>query len=119
MWFTYHLLNHLFHFILQIISPHDKKITQFINDNLEPWVDSWDTSILEISEKLLIDPLNEIILSYYAIIRSNVNDPETNSNADFLITYTAMHGVGYPYVVEAFRSANFKVRFFFFVINHL
>lgn len=92
----------------QIISPHDKKITQFINDNLEPWVNSWDTSILERSENLLTDPLNEIMLSYYAIIRRNVNDPEINSNADFRITYTAMHGVGYPYVVEAFRSANFK-----------
>ncbi|XP_014286651.1 phosphopentomutase [Halyomorpha halys] len=92
----------------QIISPHDKTITQFINNNLEPWTSSWDTSILEQSEPLLVDPLNEIMLSYYAIIKNHVNDPQINSDAKFGITYTAMHGVGYPYVVEAFRCANFK-----------
>lgn len=49
---------------------------------------------------------------YFEIISRNVIDREKNRDAPFSITYTAMHGVGYPYIVEAFKVANFKVIFF-------
>jgi len=37
-----------------------------------------------------------------------------NQECDINFTYTAMHGVGYLYMEEAFRTAKFKVHIFFF-----
>jgi hypothetical protein len=36
--------------------------------------------------------------------------PELNFSCKIEFTYSAMHGVGYPYMVQAFKAANFKVR---------
>uniref|UniRef100_A0A0V0G6E7 Putative phosphoglucomutase/phosphomannomutase n=1 Tax=Triatoma dimidiata TaxID=72491 RepID=A0A0V0G6E7_TRIDM len=91
----------------QIISPHDKGITKCIEENLKPEEGVWDLSILNDNKKL-IDPLEEVMKDYLGIIGRNVVDKGKNLDAPFNITYTAMHGVGYPCIVEAFKKAGFK-----------
>lgn len=91
----------------QIITPHDKGIASSIEENLEPDNASWDTSVMDNCDKL-IDPLNDIMKDYYDKMKSNLINSSLNNVAPFRITYTAMHGVGYPYIVEAFKQANFK-----------
>lgn len=91
----------------QIISPHDKRISEFIEKNLEPKAEYWDTSILECSD-LIEDPLERIMISYYDILKQSVHMPLQNEALRYRFTYTAMHGVGYPYVIKAFQAANFE-----------
>ncbi|XP_046388515.1 phosphoglucomutase-2 [Ischnura elegans] len=91
----------------QIISPHDKGIQESILNNLCPWETSWDTSILSKSS-LLKDPLCHVMKMYYDILSNDVLFPNVNANTPIKFTYTAMHGVGYPYMVEAFEVAKFK-----------
>ncbi|KAH9505240.1 Phosphoglucomutase-2 [Bulinus truncatus] len=48
----------------QIISPHDKGISQGILDSLEPEESSWNIKILDASKELIFDPLDETIRRY-------------------------------------------------------
>ncbi|KAL1139480.1 hypothetical protein AAG570_006464, partial [Ranatra chinensis] len=91
----------------QIIPPHDKGISECILECLESKEESWDLSILD-GNTLLIDPLPELMESYYNFISERIIDSGANAKFPVTITYTPMHGVGYPYVVEAFRVAGFK-----------
>ncbi|XP_023704077.1 phosphoglucomutase-2 isoform X3 [Cryptotermes secundus] len=91
----------------QIIPPHDKGIQETILKNLHPWDKSWDTSILSTSERL-IDPLHEAMDCYMRALARDMLEPELNLSSKIEITYSAMHGVGYPYMVQAFKAANFK-----------
>ncbi|KAK9508226.1 hypothetical protein O3M35_007934 [Rhynocoris fuscipes] len=91
----------------QIISPHDKGITKCIEESLKPSDNAWDLTILNESEKL-IDPLEQLFTDYLKIIETNLYDRQLNHDAPFRITYTAMHGVGYPYILKVFNIANFK-----------
>ena len=56
--------------LLQIISPHDKGISQCIMDNLEPWESSWDEELHKLSS-LCIDPLCEVQESYMKDIQQH------------------------------------------------
>lgn len=95
----------------QIISPHDKGIQQSILENLEPKESSWNTDILKDS-KLLEDPFEEMYKKYYETLKSVIPEKflETNEKQKSLgklkFVYTAMHGVGWPYVEQAFKEAN-------------
>lgn len=91
----------------QIISPHDKKIQNYILSNLEPLESSWDTS--KIYESPYYQDPKDIIQEYYKDLKENVLYPEVNRNTTLTFTYTPMHGVGYEYMVAAFEVANFKV----------
>lgn len=92
----------------QIISPHDKEIQKNILDNLEPLASSWDTSIVY-SNPLFKDPLQEVMASYFNDVKSDVLYPEINKSTSLKFVYTPVHGVGYNYMTEAFKAANFKV----------
>lgn len=48
----------------QIISPHDKGIAQAIEENLEPWPQAWEDSIINDSP-LLHDPSASINKDYF------------------------------------------------------
>ncbi|XP_048505839.1 phosphopentomutase isoform X2 [Athalia rosae] len=91
----------------QIITPHDKGIQKSIIENLEPLESSFNTSAIY-KNSLFKDPLEEVMQSYYKIIKDTTLYPETNRNTILKFTYTPMHGVGYNYMVEAFNSASFK-----------
>uniref|UniRef100_A0A336KYE3 CSON013293 protein n=1 Tax=Culicoides sonorensis TaxID=179676 RepID=A0A336KYE3_CULSO len=89
----------------QIMSPHDKDIQKSILANLSPMESSWDLSIL--SSPLNKNPYDEILKSY--CLKLSLNVPQSfldiNSKSNLKFVYTAMHGVGYPYIVEAFKTA--------------
>lgn len=92
----------------QIISPHDKEIQKSILENLEPTQSSWDTTILK-NNPLFNDPLMEVMESYFKDLRENVLYPEVTKNTNLKFVYTPVHGVGYNYMTEAFKVADFKV----------
>lgn len=52
----------------QITHPHDKGISQAIEENLEPWPQAWDDSLLN-GSPLLHDPSTSIAKDYYEDLR--------------------------------------------------
>lgn len=92
----------------QIISPHDKNIQKAILANLEPWVDTWNTSNLYDSE-LLIDP-KVAIKAYVDKVRETLPPSfiEMNSQSNLRLVYSAMHGVGYPFVKDTFEAVKLQ-----------
>lgn len=87
----------------QIIPPHDKGISDCILANLEPLPTSWDEEIHK-SSALCIDPLAEVLSDYMESIQKHCHHREFNQKSKLNITYTAMHGVGERYEIEAFRA---------------
>jgi phosphomannomutase len=94
---------------IQIIPPHDKGIESAILNNLCPWETSWDTSILTSSTNVS-DPLQEAQECYMKTLGQDELQQKLNQDCNINFTYTAMHGVGYLYMEEAFRTAKFKVQ---------
>lgn len=98
----------------QIISPHDKNIQTSILDNLVPneetaWLDIAEHS----SEKaaMLTDPLDEMECLYFKKLVKNIPSvfrEEINPHSDLEFVYSAMHGVGYPFVEKGFEVANLR-----------
>lgn len=99
-------------FFPQIISPHDKRIQESILANQVPWVESRDSSVLNVDNPKYIDPLSEVMKEYYGQLKEAALSPAVNAKSTVKFTYTAMHGVGYNYMKGAFRVAGFEVRFF-------
>ncbi|XP_072748154.1 phosphopentomutase isoform X1 [Anoplolepis gracilipes] len=91
----------------QIISPHDKKIQNYILNNLEPLDSSWNVNGVY-SSSYYEDPREDIMRLYYQDLKETVLYPEVNRNTTLKFTYTAMHGVGYEYMAAAFEVANLK-----------
>lgn len=52
----------------QIIPPHDSGIAQSIEENLEPWPQAWDDSLIE-GSSLLKDPFQSINKDYFSDIQ--------------------------------------------------
>lgn len=86
----------------QIISPHDKGISECIEDNLEPWNSSWDTNLVR-SSSLRTDPLEDILKLYFEDVLQLCHYREVMSSSKLQITYTPVHGVGYEYAKRAFE----------------
>ncbi|XP_041454457.1 phosphoglucomutase-2-like [Lytechinus variegatus] len=91
----------------QIISPIDKGIAKNIEENLEPWSDSWDTSILTRS-KLLTDPSDDVLDSYIQDLQQKCLHREINEKTPLKFTYSAMHGVGTKFICAATQSFGFQ-----------
>ncbi|CAB0000970.1 unnamed protein product, partial [Nesidiocoris tenuis] len=89
----------------QIIPPHDKGISNSIDENLVPEEESW--KIISDSD-MLVDPLEELTEDYLSKLSSNLVKSSMNSLVPVSLTYTAMHGVGYPFIVKAFKMAALK-----------
>ena len=53
--------------------------------------------------------MDAVFEPYFQVIRNNAYSREMNAGLDSPIVYTAMHGVGTPYVKEAWRVVGFKV----------
>lgn len=54
----------------------------------------------------------QVMKEYYSKLEAGVLDKESNASSATKIAYTAMHGVGHNYMVEAFKVAGFKVNIF-------
>lgn len=91
----------------QIISPHDKGISKKIEENLFPRASSWDVEIL-MSSKMVSDPYKEVFESYIQDLSKLCFHRELNSMSSLKFTYTAMHGVGYKFFLNAFQAFSFK-----------
>ncbi|XP_021367057.1 phosphoglucomutase-2-like [Mizuhopecten yessoensis] len=85
----------------QIISPHDKGIASCILESLEPLQSSWQITGLE-SSPLVKDPYSDVYKKYNEDLSKLVQFDDATPTLEF--TYTAMHGVGYPFIQEACRS---------------
>lgn len=94
----------------QIISPVDKEIQEHILENLEPKAGVWNITELQCSEYLK-DPLDAILAQYLDNIEDSLfcKHVALNAKTPLKFTYTAMHGVGYPYVVKVFQRAGLTV----------
>lgn len=94
----------------QILSPSDKQIQEQIEENLEPLDSSWDTSILKGNE-LNYDPLEEVMEDYMKTLKESILDKylEISRASSLEFTYTAMHGVGYNYILKAMELCGLKV----------
>lgn len=54
----------------QIVSPHDKGISKAIEDNLEPWPESWNTE-KALKSPLLKDPYRDVQTQYFKAIQKH------------------------------------------------
>lgn len=75
--------------------------------------DHWNIDEIR-SHELVKDCQEEVTSKYmkyiHDIVPQKVLDENKKANIDTI--YSAMHGVGHNYVVEAFKNANLKVSFF-------
>lgn len=100
--------------MFQIISPIDKQIQEEIMRNLEIEDHIWDFA--SVATQLQPCPLDSVLENYYKTIVKGAYDLLLNEQCPVLITYSAMHGVGTPYVTDLFKLAKFKVSFFYRVL---
>ncbi|XP_072171272.1 phosphopentomutase-like [Diadema setosum] len=91
----------------QIISPVDKGIAKNILENLEPWSNSWDLSVLETSKQLQ-DPYEEILYSYTQELKQHCLYRSINERTPLQFTYSAMHGVGTKFINASVKEFGFK-----------
>lgn len=90
---------------IQIISPHDTGIAAAILDNLQPTV-SWDTSAVRANPRCE-DRTEEMKDLYFEHVSSLSRTRTTNPTPPVSFVYTAMHGVGTPFLQRAFKTFEF------------
>lgn len=93
----------------QLIPPHDQGIYDAILNNLKPTGESWDDTVLCANE-WLTDPYEIVVPAYFDALKRQMTcaTMEANSKCPVRFTYTAMHGVGYPYIKMAFAKIGLK-----------
>uniref|UniRef100_A0A3Q2T312 Phosphoglucomutase 2 n=1 Tax=Fundulus heteroclitus TaxID=8078 RepID=A0A3Q2T312_FUNHE len=87
----------------QIVSPHDSGISKAIEENLEPWPESWNTEEA-LKTPLLKDPYQEMNAQYFKAIQKHCHHRELNKNSQVKIVHTSVHGVGHTFVQSAFKA---------------
>uniref|UniRef100_A0A673C9X3 Phosphoglucomutase 2 n=1 Tax=Sphaeramia orbicularis TaxID=375764 RepID=A0A673C9X3_9TELE len=87
----------------QIVSPHDKGISKAIEENLEPWPESWNTEEA-LKSSLLKDPYQDINTQYFKAIQKHCHHREINKSSEVKIVHTSVHGVGHAFVQSAFKA---------------
>ena len=71
--------------------------------NLVPWAMSWNVDILRTST-MISDPFQDIMKSYYQSIMRHCYRKSNNDTSRARFVYTAMHGVGWPFMEAAFET---------------
>lgn len=94
----------------QIIEPHDANISQMIMENLKVW-DDVDVSCAVLAQEdkgaeLVEDPMQVVVKEYFTQIQQYCYTRDENSKTNTRVTFTAMHGVGAPWVSKAFHAFN-------------
>ncbi|MES1908418.1 MAG: hypothetical protein MHM6MM_001363 [Cercozoa sp. M6MM] len=90
----------------QIVSPTDSQISAHILANLRPWKDySVLMQQIEAGECALVDnPADELVHAYMETAKEKLCFRDNSSSANVKVAYTAMHGVGAPYIAQVFRA---------------
>ncbi|KAH8390353.1 hypothetical protein KR200_006546 [Drosophila serrata] len=93
----------------QVMDPHDQRINEYIGKNLEPKASSWELSMLD-GNPLLEDPYRLIFPQFYAAVKKLIPPTflESNECSQLRFVYTPLHGVGFPFMREAFYQARLK-----------
>ncbi|XP_026489473.2 phosphopentomutase [Vanessa tameamea] len=93
----------------QVTTPHDDNIIEEIWTCLEIPDEHWKIDGIR-SHDLVKDCLEEVTTKYMEYIRSSLSEEllEQNRKAEVRTVYSAMHGVGYDFIVKAFEAANLK-----------
>lgn len=91
----------------QIVSPHDHGIAKAIEESLEPWPQSWDTS-LALKSPLLKDPYQDTHTHYYKAIQEHCHYRDINKSSKVKIVHTSVHGVGHAFVQSAFKAFDLR-----------
>ncbi|KAH0616259.1 hypothetical protein JD844_027237 [Phrynosoma platyrhinos] len=106
----------------QIIEPHDKGIAHAVEENLEPWPQAWDDSLVDKSS-LLHDPYSSINKDYFKdiqkhcfhsnskIVASQEENWNINKETKLKFVHTSVHGVGHEFVQSAFKAFGFSPPF--------
>ncbi|KAI9845404.1 MAG: Phosphoglucomutase-3 [Sclerophora amabilis] len=85
----------------QIIPPHDSEIAKSILRNLQPIL--WDTAVVE-SNSLLVENVSDRVKEkYFSAVVKIATPPPSGHRHQCQFMYTAMHGVGLPYMEETAR----------------
>eukprot|EP00438_Fugacium_kawagutii_P002869 Skav222163 [mRNA] locus=scaffold3048:58569:66882:- [translate_table: standard] len=87
----------------QIIPPHDAKMAAFIEENLEPWESLADVQEV-LNHPLCKDPKADGVMDAYFHRLPSLRCSEENVATAMSVVYTAMHGVGCPFVLQAFDA---------------
>lgn len=90
----------------QIISPVDKNISTCIVKNLEPWTSSWGAEEAD-THPLRKDPFDDVHARYQDDVKKLCYFSEENAKSSVKFTFTAMHGVGYPFSDKAVQQFGF------------
>eukprot|EP01083_Nonionella_stella_P083236 230077_1 len=89
----------------QIIPPQDEGIAASILENLEPWGFPDNRVTFRAEHQLLDDPIQKLGDSYFKIAAERYcYHSAANKSASFQVCYTAMHGVGAPWVARALAA---------------
>ncbi|NXS08529.1 PGM2 protein, partial [Neodrepanis coruscans] len=87
----------------QIISPHDKEISQAIEENQEPWPQAWDDKLID-GSLLLRDPYAMVNKEYFKDIQKQCFYRSINKETNLKFVHTSVHGVGHKFVQLAFKA---------------
>ncbi|KAK9540157.1 hypothetical protein VZT92_002626 [Zoarces viviparus] len=87
----------------QIVSPHDRGISKAIEENLEPWPESWSAEEA-LKSLLLKDPYKDIHREYFKAIQKHCHHRDINKKSEVKIVHTSVHGVGHTFVQSAFKA---------------
>jgi len=93
----------------QIVPPHDAGIAASIDANLAPWAayDCFESvdGLLAAHPSRVADHTDALAAGYFAdMARLLCRCPEANAQSPLKIVYTAMHGVGAPWLKRAFAA---------------
>ncbi|TMS23414.1 Phosphoglucomutase-2 [Larimichthys crocea] len=87
----------------QIVAPHDKGIAKAIEENLEPWPESWNAEEA-LKSSLLKNPYEDINTQYFKAIQKHCHHRDINKSSEVKIVHTSVHGVGHAFVQSAFKA---------------
>ncbi|KAI9465474.1 hypothetical protein BJY52DRAFT_1183576 [Lactarius psammicola] len=90
---------------VQIISPHDKGISESILANLDPR--KWD-AVSVLLDPLCVDRTHEMVEGYFDYIASLSHHRVLNTSIDIKFVNTSMHGVGHVFIEEGFERFGFN-----------
>lgn len=87
----------------QIIPPHDEGIADSIERNLAPWQQYLTSEEAITSNPRYRDITDSLTDKYINLVGGMCQRHEHNQSSRLRITYTAMHGVGQRYLLEAMK----------------
>ncbi|BGP12039.1 hypothetical protein JCM10049v2_007959 [Rhodotorula toruloides] len=89
---------------IQIIPPHDSGIAAAILESLDVDEGAWDPP----KDATGWDGTHELVKQYMDMVKQLSTNASTNASSSLLFTYTAMHGVGLPFALDALSAFGFS-----------